>query len=90
MIVGVNTYSLGFAGSMEARLELAGKIGFEGIEFRPADFGLAGDPASAAADAKKIVSLFGGYGVKPCCVACDADFVQPERAKFAGYISLPA
>ena len=59
MIVGVNTYSLGFAGSMEARLELAGKIGFEGIEFRPADFGLAVDPASAAADAKKIVSLLG-------------------------------
>jgi len=88
MIVGVNTYSMGFAGNMDARLALAAEIGFEGIEFRPADFDLPGDPASAAADARMLRSLFAGHGIEPCCVACDADFVQTQRAEFDRFVRL--
>jgi len=86
MKIGVNTYTMGFAGDMEARLKKAAEIGFEAIEFRPDDFNLSGKLGSAAADALAARNLLKKYNLVACTVACDADFVQPDKEKFNHWV----
>ncbi|HUS59230.1 MAG TPA: sugar phosphate isomerase/epimerase [Planctomycetota bacterium] len=87
MKIGVNTYTMGFAGSMDARLKKAAEIGFAAIEFRPDDFGLAGNLSAAATAAQTVKNLLNKHGLAPCTVACDSDFVQPDKEKFHHWIS---
>lgn len=86
MMIGVNTYTMAFAGDTEARIAKAAELGFDGIEFRPEDFELAGELSSAEADAEKIRTIFGKYGVEPATVACDADFVQTDSEQFDRWV----
>ena len=86
MKIGINTYSLGFIKDMEARLKKAAELGFEVIEFRPDDLGLSGKLESVKADAQKAKDVLRKCGIAPGDVACDADFVQPEKAKFDHWV----
>ena len=84
--IGINTYSLGFIKDVEARLKKAAELGFEAIEFRPDDLGLSGKLESVKADAQKARDTLRKCGIAPCDVACDADFVQPEKGKFDHWV----
>jgi len=86
MMIGVNTYTMSFAGDVESGLAKAAEMGFEGIEFQPDGLGLSGEQASVEADARKARAIFAKYGIAPCTVACDADFVQPDKEQFDHWV----
>jgi sugar phosphate isomerase/epimerase len=86
MMISVNTYTMGFAGDLEAKLAKTAEIGFEGIEFQPDNFDVSGEIGSVGADAEKIRAICAKHGLKPCTVACDADFVQPDKNEFDRWV----
>lgn len=86
MKLGVNTYTMGFAGDTPAKLKLAGAIGFDGIEFQPDNFGFDGDVQSAGDDAKKVREALAAHKLAPLAVACDSDFVQPDQKEFDRWV----
>lgn len=86
MMIAVNTYTMGFAGDIDAKLAKVAEIGFEGIEFQPDNFDVAGELGSAEADAEIIRTAIAKHGIEPCTVACDADFVQPDNNEFERWV----
>jgi len=85
-MIGVNTYTMGFAGDVEKGLAKAAEIGFEGIEFQPDSLGLSGEIGSVEADAEKARTIFAKHDIAPCTVACDTDFVQPDKNEFDRWV----
>jgi len=86
MMIGVNTYTMSFAGDVESGLAKAAEMGFEGIEFQPDGLGLSGELGSVEADARKARAIFAKHGIAPCTIACDADFVQPDKEQFDHWV----